>query len=210
MHNLELITRRKFFRYTIEAGLTAGLIGGLSVIGSAGSYVRPPGALPPSDFTSRCLRCSICSEVCPTRAISLLDIMWDIRNISTPVIDPAFGGCVAWQKGCLRCAQSCPSGALNSAVDLSRLKIGRVRLKQEACVNCMVCFQRCPVEGAVLFPNPAGEPFTRERDVPTRLKLVDSILKPYINLELCVGCGLCVHYCPPKIMFLDPIEKQQW
>jgi NAD-dependent dihydropyrimidine dehydrogenase PreA subunit len=36
---------------------------------------------------------------------------------------------------------------------------------------------------------------------------VNSVLKPYINPELCVGCGLCVHYCPKKVMFLDPIEN---
>lgn len=206
---MESITRRKFLRYSLEAGLTAGLIGGLSVTSSSGSYVRPPGALPPADFTSRCLRCSICVEVCPTRAVSLLDITLDFKNISTPVINPAFGGCVAWNKKCLRCAESCPSGALNPAVELSTLKIGRVWLVPEPCVNCMVCFQRCPIEGAVLFPNPEGKPFTRERDIPTRLKLVDSILKPYINPELCVGCGLCVHYCPKKVMFLHPIENRR-
>lgn len=200
------ITRRRFLRHSLQAGLAFGLVGTIHSLSRGGQYVRPPGALPPKSFTSKCMRCSICVEVCPTRAVRLLDLTWDLKNISTPVIDPVFGGCTHWSENCMRCADSCPSGALNAGTGTADdYKIGRVWLKPEACVNCMVCFYRCPVQGAVLFPNPDGAPFTRDVDIPTRLKLVNSSLKPYINTEVCVGCGLCVHYCPQKCMYLEPL-----
>lgn len=201
------MSRRRFIRYGLEALFATGLVGGISITSQAGKYIRPPGTLPPEALISRCIRCSICVEVCPTRAIRLLDLTWDLKNISTPVIDTRFGGCTHWKKKCLRCADSCPTGALDIGAVQPGYKMGRVWLRPEACVNCMVCFDRCPVNGAVLFPNPDGAPFTKNRDIPTRLKVVNSPLKPYIDSNVCVGCGLCVHYCPEKVMYLEPLDN---
>ncbi|NJB68312.1 ferredoxin-type protein NapG [Desulfobaculum xiamenense] len=198
------VTRRAFLRYGLEAGAMVGLVGGLSVLSVDAAYVRPPRALSPEAFTSRCMRCGVCVEVCPTRCLSLVDLTLDVRNMSTPEIAPRFGGCEAWATGCKACAEACPTGALDPLRQLADEKPGHADLEPNRCVNCMVCFIRCPVPGAVLFPNPDGEPFTREQDIPTRLKLRTSPLKPYIDATRCVGCGLCVHYCPEHIMSLEP------
>lgn len=196
-------------RYGIQSAYAVGFVGALHSTSQGRSYVRPPGSLAEDTFTAQCMRCSICVEVCPTSAVRLIDLSLDFKNISTPVIDPDYGGCSHWQEECLKCVKSCPTGAL----DLNRAKLGqklgRVWLKPDPCVNCMVCFDRCPVEGAILFPNPDGAPFTRKTDIPVSMRTINAPHKPYINQDKCTGCGLCVHYCPEKIMFLEPNGGEQ-
>ena len=182
------------------------LTGGLAMAGSGRTYVRPPGASPEKEFSRLCMRCGACVEVCPTRAVDQLDLSLDIKNLGTPVINPDEGGCVAWKEECLRCVDSCPTGALAKANPLTSQPLGRVRIIEQDCVNYMLCFRKCPIEGALLFPNPEGAPFTKERDIPVDLMSIDSPLKPFINDDVCTGCGLCVYYCPPKVMTLSPLN----
>lgn len=199
------VSRRRFLRYTLEAGVVFGLVGTVHTLSQKGSYVRPPGSIQSEAFTATCIRCSICVEICPTNTIRLLDISRDFKNISTPVIDTEFGGCVHWQDPCLKCADNCPTVAIDKSCVTDSYQLGTVGLQTEKCVNCMVCFEQCPVEGAVLFPNPSGgKPYRRIEEIPVNIRLVHSQYKPYINMEKCVGCGLCVHYCPEKIMYLEP------
>ena len=192
-------------RYGLEAGAVALITGGLMMGGTGKAYVRPPGALPEEEFSRLCMRCGACVEVCPTRAVDQLDLNVDFKNLGTPVINPDEGGCIAWKEGCLRCVESCPTGALSKANPLNSQALGRVRIKEKDCVNCMLCFRKCPVPGALLFPNPNGEPFKKEQDIPVDLMSVDSPLKPIIDDSVCTGCGLCVYYCPPKVMILSPL-----
>lgn len=201
---MEKVNRRNFLRYTIEAAIVAGCVGILHSASAGRTYVRPPGSLSEKTFTSRCMRCSICVEVCPSTAVRLIDLTLDFKNISTPVIDPRFGGCIHWKEECLKCVRACPTGALDMAQALKNQKLGKVWLKPGACVNCMVCFDRCPVQGALLFPNPDGKPFEKKIDIPVGNRTVNALDKPYINPGKCMGCGLCVHYCPEKIMYLEP------
>ncbi len=203
------ITRRRFLKYAFEAGIAVGLVASVNSLSRGGNYIRPPGSVLPEEFTSKCMRCSVCVEVCPSRAIRMQDLTWDLKNISTPVIDTEFGGCTHWEKECLKCAESCPTGALDKTLVKKSYKMASVNLNAEGCVNCMVCFEKCPVEGAVLFPNPGGEPFSSIKDIPTEQRLVNSKHKPYINSDKCVGCGLCVHYCPQKIMNINPLGKSK-
>lgn len=199
-------SRRSFIRYSLEVGLVFGMVGGIHALSRDGTYVRPPGSIQVEAFTAACIRCSICVEVCPTNAVRLLDLSGDIKNISTPVIDPDFGGCSHWLEPCLKCADNCPTIAIDRDRVLDGYKIASVRLEADKCVNCMVWFERCPVEGAMMFPNPdGGDPYTRLADIPVSIRLVHSPHKPFINPDKCAGCGLCVHYCPEKIMYLEPL-----
>lgn len=201
------ITRRAFIRYGFEIGAMAGGVGILSMQSSQSLYLRPPRSLQEKKFTSHCMRCGVCLEVCPTKCLSLVDIALDFKNISTPVISPQHGGCLAWKTGCDACARACPTGAIEPLMRLSDSKPGYAQIAPEKCENCMVCLRRCPVEGTILFPNPDGAPFTREEKIPTRLKLIHSPLKPYINRKKCVGCALCAHYCPPQIITIHPEDS---
>jgi ferredoxin-type protein NapG len=199
------ISRRRFLRYGLEAGAATALTGVLMMASTGKAYVRPPGALPETDFSRLCMRCGTCVEVCPTRALQQLDLSLDFKNLGTPVLNPDHGGCIAWGKECLRCVEACPTQALSGENPLTKQPLGRIRINEPICYNCMLCFRKCPIKGAILFPNPKGDPFKEELGIPTDLIAPDSPLKPYIDDSLCTGCGLCVYYCPPKAMTLSPL-----
>jgi len=200
--------RRTFIRYGLEAGLMIGLVGGLSVIPTNASYLRPPRAIKEANFSLNCIKCGNCVEVCPTSALEQMDLSLDLKNLGTPVLNPKHGGCIAWNDGsCQKCADACPSGALSPEMVLKNQRLGVATIRKNGCINCMLCFQKCPIPGAVLFPNSEGLPYTRDYDIPTHLKLVDSPVKPIIDPDKCVGCGLCAHYCPPRVIDLKPLAK---
>ena len=204
-----LITRRKFIKWGLEAGAATALVGGLSRLPTQRHYLRPPGAAKEANFHKKCIKCGACVEVCPTHAVQQIDLSLDIKNLATPLLNPDFGGCIAWRQDCLKCAKACPTDALAMPDVLKHLKLGNVTIDAPGCVNCMACFEECPIEGAVLFPNPKGAPFTREKDIPTRLKLVNSPVKPFIDNTVCVGCGLCIYRCPVKVLHLSPLEEEK-
>lgn len=155
------------------------------------------------------MRCGACVQVCPTRALAQLDISPNFRNVGLPYIQAKNGGCEAWVNGCRICAEACPSGALNPSLPLTNEKLAVACFNPLDCTNCMLCIRFCPVEGAVYFPNPAGgKPWTRknEREIPPELNSALSPLKPRIDKNLCVGCGICVARCIPQIMRLTPVD----
>lgn len=196
------MNRRLFLRYSLEAGLVAGAVYALDAGSVRAGHIRPPGSLPETDFRKHCIRCGACVVECPGHALRQLDLSLDFSAIGTPVLQAKRGGCEAWINGCRRCVQVCPTEAIKP-FDTATTRLARVNMNPiERCDNCMICFLRCPVPGAVLFPNPLGAPFTREQDIPTRLKLRNAPQKPYFDLEKCVGCGQCVAHCPPKILHL--------
>jgi ferredoxin-type protein NapG len=200
-----VVSRRDMLKLSVESFLAFLAVGTVSVATARADYVRPPGALSPDKFTSTCMRCGACEEVCPTKAIQLVDISRDLINTGTSHIDYRYGGCTAWKTTCLRCVQACPTNALAPQDPIKPIGVARVRQKE--CVNCMACFQWCPIEGAVRFPNPHGGSFIHKDDIPTELKLRDSPYKPWVDTEKCVGCGLCAHYCIVPCIDLLPRER---
>lgn len=200
------LSRRKFLIYTTEATAMVGLVGAVPLLSEEKQYIRPPGGVKDDTFYKACIKCGACVSACPTKAVTLLDLSWDIKNIGTPVIDIKNGGCIAWGEECLKCIDACPTDVLSEVKDIKDEKIGVARIIEEDCVNCMICFQRCPYEGVVLFPNPDNpeKPYTNESDIPTEKKLRNSPLKPYIVEDLCIGCSLCAHYCPPRVIKMIP------
>ncbi len=200
------ISRRQFIGLGIAVCAGAALAGAGSFLPVAW-FPRPPRALPGDDFAARCMRCGACVQACPTRALAQRDLSPDFRNIGVPYIQARLGGCEAWSNGCRICAEVCPSGALSPVADLAGQRLAVARFAPPDCTNCMVCLRRCPVPGAVYFPNPdGGTPWYREREaeIPVALKTVTSPIKPIIDESLCVGCGLCVAHCIPGIMRLAP------
>ncbi len=200
------VSRRRFIGFGVAACAGVALTG-LGSLAPAAWFPRPPRALPGGEFTARCMRCGACVQACPTRALAQRDLSPDFRNIGVPYIEARLGGCEAWGNGCRICADVCPSGALNPAADLAGMHLAVARFIPSDCTNCMVCLRRCPVPKAVYFPNPGGgAPWYREQEseIPAALKIVTSPIKPIIDESLCVGCGLCVAHCIPKIMHLAP------
>lgn len=192
------MTRREFIKYSTEAGLVIGFAGVCLSLSPDKDYVRPPGAVFESFFYKKCIKCGVCVEVCPTKALDFVGLSSDIKNIGTPKINTSYGGCIAWREECLKCVEACPTDALIMPNNIALIRIGSAFIKKENCINCMMCFNHCPVKGAVLFPNPEGEPYETVNEIPHTLYPPQSLFKPYINNDLCTGCGLCAYICPPR------------
>lgn len=198
------MTRREFFRYSAEAGLVVGLAGACLGLSSHRDYVRPPGAVQEDRFFRKCIKCGVCVEVCPSTALDFVGLGLDLKNLGTPKLNVRHGGCIAWKEPCLKCIEACPTGALVKPQDIGEVRIGSAFIRQNECVNCMMCFQECPVKGAVLFPNPEGVPYDAVKDIPHVLYTTHSPLKPYIDNDMCTGCGLCAHICPVDCIDITP------
>lgn len=140
--------------------------------------LRPPGALPESDFIATCIHSGRCTEVCPVQAIKL----WEddgSPNARTPYIEASLQACVVCQT--IECTRACPSGALTPLSSPDQIHMGFARMDYDTCVrahgeDCRLCIEKCPVPNAIrLGPDNHIE-----------------------VLEGCVGCGVCEMHCPTQ------------
>lgn len=162
--------------------------------------VRPPGAVEEAYFNRLCVRCSICLEACPTKAIVLAGLEHSVETLNTPKIEPTAGPCEFYRGRCeqtMRCNHLCPTGALQP-VERGEVKLGTVGFSKDRCLayqgkECVVCKEMCPVPAAIT---------------------VTADLKPVFHGEECVGCGTCVYTCParPKALALEPTgaRRARW
>jgi len=193
-------TRREFLKYLVEGATVLGFLDLLSLVPRAQTKnVRPPGAIEEAYFNIVCVRCGVCLEVCPTKAIVLAGFEDGVAAISTPKIDPVAGPCEFYLGRCektMRCSKYCPTGALQ-LVDRKQVKLGTVEFNSDLCLayngkECLICFEVCPACGAITAEN----------------------LKPLFHGDICVGCGTCVNSCPavPKALTLLPkgVKRVGW
>jgi MauM/NapG family ferredoxin protein len=111
--------------------------------------IRPPGALPETDFSAACIRCGMCVRDCP---FNILHLAKPEEPMSTGT--PYF---VARQLPCemcedIPCVKACPTGALDHSLkDINKSKMGlAVLVDHETCLNflglrCDICYRVCPV-----------------------------------------------------------------
>lgn len=88
--------------------------------------------------------CTKCGEVCPTGAISLLDLAVKQRTrIGLAELEPSI--CVAFstENACGACAEHCPTGALRMKPDAEGLLVPT--LTTDLCIGCGSCEYPCPV-----------------------------------------------------------------
>ena len=137
--------------------------------------IRPPGALGEADFLSKCIRCRRCAQVCPNETIKFFD-GFDLINAGTPYIEPRDKGCIL----CMKCNNTCPSGALQPIPEegeeiLQRVSMGRAVVDHNICNSyngyvCGVCVFACPYDGIAIYAESWEQPVVTDK---------------------CVGCGLC-------------------
>ena len=182
--------RRDFLRLAGVSALMLALYETFSVTFEGSGLVRPPGSVIEDSFLGVCIRCGACAKTCPTGAILLAAWNDGFREIGTPKIDALRGPCERIQGRCeqdAQCQLVCPTGAIQR-VERESIKTGSALINRDRCIAwrggvCLVCYEVCPVTGAISL----------EREN-----------RPIFNADVCVGCGRCVYACPaqPKALTL--------
>ena len=149
--------------------------------------IRPPGAIPESDFLSRCLRCGQCMKVCPTNGLQPTWFAAGVEGMFSPVLVSRRGAC---EPDCNACGQVCPTRAITSLPLKEKhwAKIGTAAVIQSYCLawaekrSCVVCEEVCPY-GAIKC----------ERQGSSLVPV------PVVKAERCFGCGYCEQHCPVRV-----------
>jgi len=194
-----VLTRYDLTRRQVLAGLAAGAVGvamlrtGTRTRQPHALLVRPPGVADEQEFLARCLRCSQCMKVCPTSGLQPVLFEAGLEGLWTPRLVPRLGQC---DYGCNACGQVCPSGAI-PPLDLDTKRqavLGMAVVDRNRClpwasgVPCIVCEEMCPTPQKAIRLEEAtttdgqGDPVVVQR--------------PYVLLDLCIGCGICEYQCP--------------
>lgn len=112
-----------------------------------------------------CIGCERCFQACKFEAITMENHL--------PKIDAT--RC----RGCMMCAEACPTGALWA--DWDQRKIADI--DKDLCVGCTLCKKTCQFEA-----------------------IVGSLRTPHEVTEACTGCGQCAEKCPKKAITMKVRE----
>ncbi len=155
--------------------------------------IRPPGALEEKDFLKACIKCGECMKVCITNGLQPTLFQAGLEGIWSPVLIPRIGYC---EYRCTLCGQVCPTGAIArlKLEEKKKIRIGLAMIDEGRCLPyahatpCIVCQEACPTSPKAIW---LEEIEVRNREGKTlRLK------RPRVDLELCIGCGICETLCP--------------
>jgi len=149
--------------------------------------VCPPGALSADHLLHHCTSCHLCISRCPSRVIKPAFMEYGLGGIMQPVMTYEKGFC---NYNCTVCTDVCPNRALVKLEmeEKHMTQIGRVHFVHDICVvvtdknNCGACAEHCPTQAVTMIPYDEGEGLTI----------------PYINPDICVGCGGCEFICPVR------------
>ncbi|RMF75550.1 MAG: 4Fe-4S dicluster domain-containing protein [Planctomycetota bacterium] len=145
--------------------------------------LRPPGAATEDDFLASCIRCGQCVQACPFDTLRLTPPGPDAES-ATPFVDSRKTPCYLCEGyDELRCIAACPTDALRRVASVRDIRMGVAEINESTClgyngVTCRVCWHACP------FPDEALR--------------FDALLRPVVNPEACIGCGLCDYACPTE------------
>ncbi len=189
--------RRQFFRTTLGKASQAVVEHvDRKVARHAARWVRPPFAQPEIEFLLVCTRCNECIEACPHDVIFPLPPRCGTKFTGTPALDLVNRGCHLCEDW--PCVASCKSGALKppeSTEDdpppvpvLARAWIDTTQCLPYQGPECGACAGSCPVPDALLWDGP----------------------RPRIDIDVCVGCGLCREACitEPKAVSIESLYRE--
>jgi polyferredoxin len=161
--------------------------------------VSPPGSISAKRLSKHCTACHLCVSKCPSKTLKPSFMEYGIRGVLIPVMDFQRGFC---NFDCTICAEVCPNNALVTLTVEQKhsLQIGRVVLKPELCVvhtngwNCGACSEHCPTQAVKMIPYKNG------------------LTIPFIDADICVGCGGCEFICPvhpQRAIYVEGNETHQ-
>ena len=152
--------------------------------------IRPPGVKNEHEFLNKCIRCGNCMKICPTNGLQPAIFESGLAGIWAPHLVPEIGYC---EYNCNLCGKVCPAGAIPrlSLAQKKEQKLGAAVINKFICLpwsqnkECIVCEEHCPVASKAIK--------TYEEVVAGK-----KIRKPYVDISLCVGCGICQNKCPTR------------
>ncbi len=148
--------------------------------------VRPPGALPETEFKKQCTRCGLCLQVCPTNMLQPVILQDGISGMFAPVANTRRGPC---ETHCHACGQVCPTKAIRKIPleEKKWAKMGTAVLYPSKCLAwefdepCLICDEACPY-GAIGLKRIEG----------------NKVAVPFVSEDKCLGCGFCEYSCPVR------------
>jgi polyferredoxin len=155
--------------------------------------IRPPGSLAEKEFLKRCVKCGECMKVCTTNGLQPTLLEAGSEGIWSPMLVPRIGYC---EYRCTLCGQVCPTGAIKKLTleEKAKVKLGLAMIDKGRCLPwaharpCIMCEEVCPTpKKAVWFEK------VQVRDRQGRVLILQ---QPHVDLELCIGCGICEAKCP--------------
>lgn len=155
--------------------------------------IRPPGSLNEKEFLKKCVKCGECMKVCITNGLQPTLLEAGLEGIWSPILVPKMGYC---EYRCTLCGQVCPTGAIKRLTlkEKAKVKIGLAMIDKGRCLPyahgkpCIVCEEVCPTpKKAIWF---------KEATFEDRNGRVTRLQQPIVDLELCIGCGICEAKCP--------------
>jgi polyferredoxin/Pyruvate/2-oxoacid:ferredoxin oxidoreductase delta subunit len=157
------------------------------------ALLRPPGSLEEKEFLKRCVKCGECMKVCITNGLQPTLLEAGAEGIWSPFLVPRIGYC---EYRCTLCGQVCPTGAIRrlKLEDKAKTKIGLAMIDKGRCLPwaharpCIMCEEACPTPKKAIWTEQV-----RVRDRQGRGVLLQ---QPHVDLELCIGCGICENKCP--------------
>lgn len=185
-------------RHLLLSGV-AGLAGiplmrlGESSVRPNPALIRPPGARPEEEFLQLCIRCGECMKVCLTNGLQPTLFEAGLEGFWSPRLVPRIGYC---EYNCTLCGQVCPTQAIRRLApeEKKKVRIGLAAIDTSRCLpyafqtTCIVCEEHCPTpKKAIWFEEveQLAHDGTRRR-----------VKQPYVDIELCTGCGICETKCP--------------
>ena len=178
---------RRGFLYSLAGGLGVGFLAmqtPYTLKQSKHLLMRPPGAIPESEFLRTCIRCGECMKSCLTN--TLQPSLWEsgFSGLWTPKMEPRLAPC---DQNCNVCGKVCPTQAIRSLSleEKTHAKVGTAVLRKEMCLVwaenklCLICDEICPYNAIVFRP-------------------VEGYRRPVVVASKCNGCGFCEQRCPVK------------
>lgn len=178
-------SRRAFFRRA--AGKAARHVveeADARIQARASRWIRPPWAKAELEFMLACTRCDACIQACPHHVIFPLPASYGADVALTPALDVLSVGCHLCEDW--PCVNACEPAALSLPDRGAEVEEGekiypmlaRAEINTSDCLpyqgpECGACEGSCPVPGALAWDD----------------------TRPRIDMEYCVGCGLCRAAC---------------
>ncbi|MBQ5983558.1 MAG: 4Fe-4S dicluster domain-containing protein [Bacteroidales bacterium] len=148
--------------------------------------ITPFGSKSVKDFYDRCTACQLCVAACPN---NVLRPSGSLEHFMQPEMSYERGYC---RPECVRCAEVCPSGAILGITkeQKTEYRVGIARINRDLCVvetrgtSCGNCARKCPIGAIRMVHLDPEDP--------------ESLLRPTVIEEKCIGCGACENLCPAR------------